>query len=225
MTLLVRIFCFLLFGFTLVQCGGDEPITTPEAPGYTFFPLKIGKTLEYKVDSLSYNDNGPAQEIDTFVYYYKEVVASTFIDGTGENVFLINRFYRNNDSAAWNRSRDYTAKINERYAIKTEENVSYVKLLFPLRNRLLWNGHLFTAKDAVNYRITEYLKNTTVLGKSVNTVKVQQYDIKNFVEEINRYERYGDGIGLVELSYDSLNTQESGTRGFRLKQVLIKAID
>ena len=210
---------FLLLLLSLVSCTKTDN-ELPTAPGYDYFPLKVGREWVYKIDSLAYDDNGPSQSIDTFTYQYKEIITDVYHDETGIETFVIERYYRANDSALWRLARSYTAQFNNERAIRTEENTKFVKLIFPLKKRATLNGNMFNGRETQNYRITEFPVSYAFKGKVYSSLKVQQVQIKNFIEEINRSEWYAQQIGMIEMSYDSLNTQEAGTKGFRIKQKL-----
>lgn len=212
-------FSALLF---LAACNrNSDDVTRAGSPGTEYFPLKTGSAVVYHVDSIAYNDNGPQQEIDTFMYQYKEEVGEPFTDDAGKASYPVHRFYRQHDSDEWVAARGYTAQVVDNTAQRVEENIRYLKLVFPLRERNSWNGNLYNTLGIQSYKLvtfkTPYLIHTT----AVPSIKVQQSDIENFIEEIKRYEVYAENIGMVELLYDSLNTQDSGTRGFRYRLKLM----
>jgi hypothetical protein len=182
-----------------------------------YFPLKQGSSFIYAVDSIVYDDNGPQQGIDTFNYQYKEEVGESFTDAAGNQAVFINRFYRQSDTDQWIPSRNYTAQLVSNTAQRVEENTRLVKLVFPLRERNTWNGNMYNNADYQTYRIVGFKTPYLLNNSAVSSIKVQQWDIENFIEEIKRYEIYAENIGMVELLYDSLNTQDSGTRGFRYR--------
>lgn len=219
MNKLKLVLAFGLLG-VLWSCGKHDAAEDFPAIGTEYYPLNIGRTWVYSIDSVAYDDNGPVQNIDTFYYQYKEVIADTATDDMGRLYCIVNRFYRNNDSDTWHQSRNYTAQIADNKAQKVEENTRFVKLVFPLRARNSWNGNLFNGRGSQTYRVTEFQVPYSLDGQVYNSVYIEQSNINNFIEEIRRYERYAENIGMVNLLYDSLNTQSSGTKGFRLRQNL-----
>lgn len=173
----------------------------------------------YRVDSIAYDDNG-AQTIDTFYYQYKEEIGEEYTDDAGKQAFIVKRYYRDNDSTEWIPTTNYTVQLVGNTLQKVEDNVRIVKLVFPLRDRLSWDGNMYNNKGDQLFRIIDYKKAYALNNVSVTSLKVQQWNIQNFIEEIKRYEIYADNIGMVELLFDSLNTQDSGTRGFRYRLTL-----
>jgi hypothetical protein len=103
-------------------------------------------------------------------------------------------------------------------AQRVQENIRYVKLVFPLEKNKKWNGNLYNALGAEQYTFS-YTDNPLTLG-STNyplTSKVLQQNEVNAIEEIVRYEIYAGNIGLVYALSDSINTQLSGSRGYRYR--------
>lgn len=189
--------------------------------GYEYFPTQTGATWIYAVDSLVYDDNSGQTTIDTFRFQYKEQLVATFTDITGDTGQIINRFFRMNDSASWillNQSTQLRTALN---AQRVQENVRYVKLVFPLERSKKWNGNMYNALGTESYSVS-YLNQPTTAGTSTYplTTKIMQRNEVNAIEEIVRYEIYARNIGLVYALSDSINTQLSGSRGYRYRFTL-----
>jgi hypothetical protein len=215
---LLFLFVTLIF---LVGCNRNDDSALPPRIGVNYFPLKVGQTWVYKVDSIAYDDNGPIQAIDTFYYQYKEQITEYIIDDMGQPLYIINRYYRLHDSDNWQQVRNYSAQIVDNKVERVEENTRYVKLVFPLKSRNTWNGNMFNAKGTQIYKLIDYEFPYTFQSSVYRSIKVEQVNILNFIEEIIRYEKYAENIGMVETCYDSLNTQTTGTRGFRCRINLV----
>ena len=213
-----KIAFLLLVLSVLIGCNrNDDDATVAPQIGYNYFPLNIGSTWIYKVDSIAYDDNGPSQAIDTFYYQYKEHIAETIEDDMGQPLYIINRYYRMHDSDTWQQVRNFAAQIVDNKAKRVEENNRFVRLVFPLKARNMWDGNLFNAQGNQIYKIVEFETPYVFQNNTVKSVKVEESNVSNFIEEIKRYQTYAENIGRVELMYDSLNTQTSGTKGFRYK--------
>ncbi len=216
-----RFFVGIVALMLLVACNRNSPDNTIEPSlGKEYYPIKVGSMWEYTVDSIAYDDNGSTQAIDTFAYEYKEQVTDKFIDDLGNETFLISRWFRANDTLNWEQSRNFTTRLIDNRVERVEEDVRLVKLLFPLKSRNSWNGNMYNNRDFQSFRVVSfkvpYVFNTT----TYNSVVIEESNIVNFIEEITRYAHYAEGVGLVQLKYDSLNTQSTGTKGFRYKLTL-----
>lgn len=187
--------------------------------GYNYQPLQVGAEWLYKVDSFAYDDNSGSTSIDTFNYWYKEVIAQKLFTNTDEteHTFLINRFFRYSDSAEWNQANSWRILQSNARVEKIEENISFIKLLFPLTSGKKWNGNMANSRNRENYYIVWL---DAPYASYEQTCKVEQFKEKNLVEEITREEVFARNVGLVYKVSDSLNTQVKGTRGYRLRYTL-----
>lgn len=193
--------------------------------GTKFYPIKTGLSREYFVDSIAYDDNDPQDPIDSFTYLYKEVITDTFTDGTQHLAYVVSRYFKQNDTDdTWHDAGVYKVQHKNNMITTVEDNMPYLKLVFPIKDRGSWNGNLFNGFEPQAYRITEFKQPFQFQSVTYSSIKVDQYNTKNVIEEVRRYERYAENIGLVELLFDSLNTQTSGTKGFRYR-LKLKAIN
>jgi len=218
---------FLFFILLALACKQPEDnIDALTDYGYDYYPLQIGSERTYFVDSIVYDDNGPTQAIDTFKYLFKEVVVDTFIDDAGALSFTISKYFKPlpDSITNWQFAGNNFAQQTNLTAQKIADNVREVKLIFPLRELNSWNGNLYNGRDPLLYQITQFKVPYWFNGRNANSVKVESYRVLNFIEEIYRYERFAQNIGMVEYLFDSLNTQSSGTKGlrYRLKLKLFK---
>lgn len=210
-----KTFLLILTAVVLIACNrNDDDVTKAGSTGTEFFPIKTGSTFTYQVDSIAYDDNGP-QAIDTFAYQYKEEVGEAFTDDAGKQAYIIHRFFRRYDGDTWAPAKTYVAQLLNNTIQRVEENSRLIKLVFPIKDRLSWDGNLYNNQGYQAYKIQNFKRPYQLNNTTVASIKVQQWDVDNFIEEIKRYEVYGENIGMVELLFDSLNTQDSGTRGFR----------
>lgn len=186
-----------LFSFSLlVSCStekAEEYVPSPE--GYGLFPVDTGLTRFYKVDSIFWDDFTGIN--DTFSYVIKEKIAGTFNDLQGRPTLRIERF-REKTGGGWIIDRVWSANRTRTTAERTEENMRYLKMVFPTREGINWNGNTYNTLPAVTYRITKigsdtaaglsFPKTATVLhGDSVGNRITQQYGL----------EKYAEGPGLI----------------------------
>jgi hypothetical protein len=217
---MTRFTTLLFLTIALVACKPQSDSDSVDV-GTNYFPIREGAVRVYSVDSLAYDDNTGATTIDTFTYQYKEVIGSAFTDVSGQPAQLVNRFYRNHDSLPWIQATNATVMLTEFNVQKVEQNNRYVKLVFPLAVQKTWNGNMYTILDEEEYRVVSMDEAQTIGGKFYEqTLTVLQKDELNAIEEIKRAETYARNIGLVHLLSDSINTQVSGSRGFRYRLTL-----
>lgn len=202
----------------IMACSSNDNQDDVPSLGYEFFPLESGKTYIYRVDSLGYDNNTGSTVIDTFTYFYKVQIGEYFTDLNNERACYINRFYADSLNGEWNEANTWVALRNANRAEQVEENIRFVKLVFPVSESKTWDGNMMNNLGFERYRITDYRK---VYQQYGSTITVQQQNDSNAIEVIRKQERYAAGVGLVYLKSDSLNTQTAGSRGYRYQLTLI----
>nr|HMU04851.1 hypothetical protein [Saprospiraceae bacterium] len=140
---------FLLFSMLLLSfvtsCDSETEILDESTFGYDFFPVSIGKSWTYVSDSIILSSGGTRR--DTFRSFIREVVGDTFVDATGNTAFKLQRFFKRNESDPWISTNTWTCSVDKTMAIRTEENVRQVKLVFPIKKGLRWNANVFLYED------------------------------------------------------------------------------
>ena len=238
----------LLFLFsiimTMISCvDKTDPYTTDFAEDQKYFPLTTGNTWIYEVDSIIYDNNGT--KVDTIHHIIKEEITGSFIDNEGIKNYIIERYIKSN--FGWTISKACSATKNEKQAIRNEDNLRFIKLVFPIKENYLWNGNAYFDSENIIVKIAgEPIKmyeywNYRYISKDVpDTIDNRRYDNVATVEEVNyensiekRYsiEKYGKGVGLIYKEMYILNTQkidqvnipweQKAEEGFILKQKLI----
>src|SRR4051812_11269972 len=127
----MRYTILIILSLAIAACKNDtddEPVDV----GYSYFPTQVGATWIYNVDSITYDDNTGHTTIDTITYQYKEQITGSFVDGAGNTAQLVSRFYRDHDTLLWTRVTNSTVYQTALNAQRVNENIRYVKLVFPL---------------------------------------------------------------------------------------------
>ena len=210
----------LAFAFFLACNKREVEDTRIEDFGYDYFPLEVGRSWEYEVDSIIYDPAVGGTAVDSFRTFIREVVADTLLDNTGEALYRVERYYRRNDTLPWQAERVLTLSRDEQRATRVEDNLRFTKLVFPVRAGKFWDGNaffdelrfVFVAGESVQmfkgwqYRILEAGAPATVGSLEFEeVVTVQNADnryLNNFLELRLATEQYARGVGLV---YRELN--------------------
>lgn len=167
--------------------------------GYAYFPLEIGRYIVYNVEENAYQvaDSGRPQKR---FYQLKEIVTDTFTNLSGEKQFVLERYVRTSFDSPWQIDSVWSALRTGSQAIKFENNVPYIKLVFPTENNKRWNGNAYNNKGEQTYRITDYRKPKTFGELSFsNTLKVEMGKDSSLVSHIQREEIFALDVGLVYL--------------------------
>ncbi len=132
-------FLFIFFSLAIYIGCTTDPINTPN-PDTTreYFPLKLGSSVTYQVDSIVFDDAPGGNKLDTASFQLKEEVVSANLSASGDTVYYLHRFRRKNDTQPWTLTDVWTATANGTEALRTEENLTFRKLSFPLHFGKRW---------------------------------------------------------------------------------------
>jgi len=223
MNILRCISFFLLLVWLLSSCGNDV-VEEPIEFGYDYFPLEIGKYLVYNVDSITY-DIGAGDNVikRTNSIQVREEVADSFPDNEGRILYRIDRYERKDDNEEWRIKDVWTATVTDRQAERTEENLRFIKLVFPAsENTNPWDGNKYIDENTVISVEGEsiiifknWLYEYRSIGESENiggftfdeVATVYQADEQNLIELRRSFEQYARGVGLVYRQISILDTQ------------------
>lgn len=201
----------------ICSCKKDKGVS-PDM-GYNYYPTTIGWFIEYEVDSISYNDF--TNSIDTAHYFLKEVIESEFNNSAEMPSFRIERYKRNTTSDDWEISDVWFVIKNNTSIIRVEENIRYVKMIFPVKNGSRWNGNNYNSFEEQNYEFTnkdEFFKVGQLNFDS--TVTIKQFENINLIEKQEFREIYARNIGLIYKEMIDIKTEVNGTikSGYRYYQ-------
>ena len=224
------VFLIAIISFLVFSCKKNETQKTASAPNqyYSYFPLKVGNTYIYRIDSLKYNLF--AGKYDSTTSYLKEVIDSPFIDNAGETAFKVLRYWARDTLKGWASIHTWTAKRNGQMAETWEENIRYVKMMFPVALSKSWNGNLYNTIDSFreyNYNYSEVNKSFTMpyyWVKYDSTTLVEEINWLDSLERIIKRDRYATGIGLIyreDMDTDWTGKTHRGDNYFS-KQYLIR---
>lgn len=214
-----------------VSCNKTDDFQTDFK--YEYFPTDSGRYVEYQVDSITWNSFFDPPQVDTVQFYVREEYKETFTDGGGNQVRRIERFSRTDTSLPWMLTDVWSAGIDANKAIWNEENLRFVKLVFPPTPGLTWRGNQFINVDEGPNFLDDWTYELTELDvvKSVNgmnfdsTLTVILHADSNLIEKTYAREVYAKGVGLVEKEWQWLTKNNvnvpfpQGTEdGFIIKQ-------
>ena len=236
----------LIVSSVIFQSCGDGTDTEPIEFGYDYFPLEIGKYIEYDVDSVIYDIGaGNNVTVRNNSIQVREEVTDSFPDNEGRLVYRIERFERKDETEEWRVNDVWTAAVTDRQAERIEENLRFIKMVFPVSdNTNPWDGNKYIDDNLVISVAGESIfifKNWLYEYREIgipfevnglnfdDVVRVYQADEKNFIELRESWEYYARGVGLVERQMRILDTQciadcvgqtweEKAEKGFIVRQ-------
>lgn len=241
----MRLFTLLAIA-TLMLAGCTEEIEPPSDLGFDYFPLELGQRMIYQVDSIIYDTTGTGIIIDTSITYLQEEIVAELTDNTGQPLYRIEISEKKELGDPWQIRSVYAAQRTDQAAYRTEENLRFIKMIFPLERNSPWDGNRFfdaTVNVVVAGETIEMFKNWEYqiieigepgqVGQFVfdQITTISQADDENLIELRYSQEKYAKGIGLVYKEMRILDTQnisetlpweEKAQKGFILRQTLIE---
>lgn len=190
--------------------------------GYEYFPLEIGKYWEYAVDSVIYDPALSGTAIDTISSFIREEIKDTFRDNLGELLYRVEKYHRRNDSLPWQVQKALTLSNQDRQAFRTEDNLRFIKMIFPADENKPWNGTAFIDEGFIIPIAGENMEvfkgwESVILSKGQpftlddlnfsDVMVVSIADNENLIEYRYGREMYAAGIGLVYRELKVLDTQ------------------
>jgi len=186
----------IILFYMATSCKKEVEILDKDA-SYQYFPNKEGTFIIYHIDSLYYNQF--TNSIDTFSYDLKEKIIELFTDAGGRKSQRIQRYIKVNNT--WQIVRVWKAFVNNKQAEKTEENITYIKLVFPLSKNLKWRGNALNTIDTLTptyYTCTHF--NEPFSNKKLSfdsCATVLQYSDSTLITKKEATEIYALNVGMV----------------------------
>lgn len=193
----------LLFFFLLnISCNKDSMLPEDKVQE-DYFPLRTGQYAVYDVDSVTFDD--VTMTSDTVRFQLKEFLDTSFIDNSGNTAYRINRMRRKDDADTWTTMDIWSASLSGNTAEKVEENLRFIKLLFPVEEGKSWNGNAYISTTGS----LSYLAGWDYVYADVNTIKhvngtaydstvtVTAQNIENLVQKDLEQEIYAVHFGLI----------------------------
>lgn len=152
--------------FSLVACKKEtEMLNTASLNDY--FPLEVGKTNIYRLDSTVPASFGAVLVVKS--YQAKDTIESTFTDNEGRLSYRIFRFTR--DTAGlqpWTFTATFTATPTDKWIEYVDNNLRFLKLHAPVTDGYSWLAHSFIDTRSVNSTVP-YLDNWEYEYQNANT--------------------------------------------------------
>lgn len=192
--------------FGVYSCKKNEE--TEEYTGSDYINNQTGYFIIYDVDSIVLNDFTGTR--DTFYFQIKEKLESYFTDETGKPALRIERYYRQNPQDNWQIKDVWSSSTSLSAYEKSEENIRFTKLVFPLRSKSRWNGNRMNSLGEQIYEMKEphvsYKIGSIVFD---STVTVVQANDSSLVNQKSVYEVYARGKGLIYKYFYDITDKDS----------------
>jgi hypothetical protein len=238
---------FLLCFFSsciIVACKKESIDTSTFDKGLDYYPVTIGKYIIYSYDSIIYDNKG----IDKFYLkgFIKEEIAEKISANDIETKYKLLKYWKAKIEDNWVLTDVESLTVSNEKIIKTEENLPFIKMVFPNKNNVTWNGNALFDDNIVvkiagepieiyifwDYKIINRGNPASIGGFNFNEVlDVVQTDTDESRERRYSVETFAKGIGLVKKEMKIYDTQIPQTgkpwedyaeKGFSLVQTIIE---
>ena len=213
---------YYLFFVTVLWfgCGDENSSMSSSEPGSSsFFPTN-NLTREYQMFRVDIYNAG--QTRDTFEYFLRERIIGTDQNTLGEEITIIEQAERMDLEQDWNVIGRVTEQVINGMAIRTEGNLSQVKLIVPPEENALWQSSqrfdptilIPIGTDEIEY-FKDWESRYLDLNSGVNindlplgrVISVQHADAQNRLQYRTSQEEYAENIGLVSRVTGVFDTQ------------------
>jgi hypothetical protein len=180
----------------IAGCGEDEGDHRLSDADY--FPLRKGFYQVYAVHERTYQVQ---VEIENLLYQLKTEVVDSFPNQQGGYTYTIHRSTRSTVNDPWEFQEVWSVRMNTLNVVVSEENVPFIKIVFPTVENRQWNGNALNSMPADEYVLTETgnsleLASGVSVGEYIRIIQEDAYDPIIFMEK--RQEFYARNIGLVQ---------------------------
>jgi hypothetical protein len=233
------VFCAVLVFF--ISACKRETETLSLDLGYSYFPDDSGSYVIYRVDSMVFDDFNRTKRTST--KYLKEKIADEFIDNLGRIARRVERYYSDTLPSSWELYNVYYIVKTTKSAERVEDNLRYIKLIFPNNVNDKWLGNRYIISpppyiiDSSNYRVQDWLY--TIQDKDVSynnsfrtfdsTLTVFHIYDSSAINKTYSIEKYARNVGMVYKEFwivtgqtnIGLPWEDRAEKGFIMKQYAI----
>lgn len=186
----------LLLSLTILliySCNKETTLPALEI-NYNYYPLKEKSVLIYDVDSTAFSDFNNSEVL--FQFQLKDTTTNKYLDAQGDTTYRIERYKKTNNT--WVFQKIINRKLLKNRAEEIMDNRRYVRLIFPQRLDVSWNGNLYNDLDEWRYHFLEINQPAVINNISLDsTIVIEQYNEVNLIREDVYNEVYAKNIGLV----------------------------
>ena len=131
-------------------CTSDALDPIDDQVGFNHYPLEVGDFRIFQVEEIVYNFSG---QVDSNQFQFKELVFDSATNAEGGITHTIHRFGRADESESFKLDSVWTARRTSIQGIQVENNIPFVKLIFPVEESKSWDGNVLNTRDFDEYEM------------------------------------------------------------------------
>lgn len=209
----------------LVSCKKKNPTTIDFGQGY--YPVEKGNFIIFEVDSTVYNEFTSIPL--SYKYLLKEKLENAYTSESGLQNFRLVRYIKKYnpsvpyESMLWTIRNVWMVNISQNNLEVLQENVRDTKLVFPVKNRIFWNGNAKNNLGKQNYEYT-YIDTKDEINslKFDSTLRVTQQDFRTGISYDKSIEKYAKSTGLIYKEFVKIKFPQFTDTALPLELVKIK---
>lgn len=220
--MLKYLICLCFVGLMFTSCKKVESDFSSD-PVSDYFPLEVGKSITYNLDSLVFvNFGSNFSDLVAIHYQAKDIVDGEITDNIGRPAFRITRYLRKDSTQAWTPNNVFMAVPTRNTIEYIENNLRFIKLSLPVRQDFSWSGNSYLPDNtfpAYQFSDRQFMSgwdytydslgapltiNDVMIDSTVKVNEVDQFDGQDpsnpstqYAEKTFSMEKYGKGIGLI----------------------------
>lgn len=185
----VIFFCFLC----VAACTSDDSIPQNDSD---YSPVEVGRYWVYQVQDEHYSIT------DTPIisnYYFKETIGELLTATQDSKTYKLIRYKRSRTTDVWRTDSVWTVQQWPDKLIRTENNVAYIKLRFPVVSTTNWNQNEYNSLPASTVQYTKTGAPYAIASKNYdNTIQVVSTKNDSTLISLNRNVAvYAYQVGLI----------------------------
>ena len=212
---MIKLIYSFFIGLSFISCVKDKIEDPAVDNSREYYPMEVGKYITYSVDSIVIDDEPGGNRKDTVHFELREEISGYQVNNE-DTVYYIHRFRKDEGESNWELTDVWTSRFTMNEVLRTEENLTFRKLVFPLRDGKRWIGTSY-----INPLTTVLIGTENVQAFQLWEAEVKEYDIADQVgsfsfdagnvmhvsqtetDDFTSYkrfvlEKYARGIGMVQ---------------------------
>jgi len=209
-----RLFFCLSLILTIYSCQTSSEETVSK--GVEYFPSKIGSIHYFQIDTVVYDLF--KRKIDTFSSIVREEVVEKFTDASNDTIYRVELSRYNDNTVKWEVFRSFERKITANYAFEQLDNVTELKMIFPIASyktkgsSYTWDVNMFNNYDPLSVKFTSVFTSFyNGINPYNNCVSVKMNKPQIGRVNITRVEVYAKDIGLVYRYLENTNSLDDSS--------------
>lgn len=221
---LVLIFASVLYLF-LTSCAKNK-VDNSTFKSTEYVPYQKGNIRDYEVDSTSYD--WASGKVLKYRFLVRETVVDTFRDLSGELAYRLEQFVSTDTGKSYLFYRLNSLKINSFGMERVENNQRILRMVFPITDKKKWDGNLYNALGAQEFRYTGVAKPyVSKYNDYPDCVFVRELDDSTFISSEKKNQIYAKDVGLVykleqDVKYKLTGEPQGYFVEWRLKKYWVK---